>query len=95
MDCKKDKKTLELAYNDPEGVTAQFNLNALVHLNRVLKTDFDPQAFAHEAHYNESSGCIQMFLRSLVDQRVDVCGEHILFSAGERLHTENPINISQ
>ena len=89
VDCKKDTKTLELAYNDPEGVTAQFNLNALVHLNRVLKTDFDPKAFAHEAHYNESSGCIQMFLRSLVDQRVDVCGECIHFGAGELLHTEN------
>ena len=47
VDCKKETKTLELAYNDPDGVTAQFNLNALAHLNRVLDADFNMRAFAH------------------------------------------------
>jgi dimethylhistidine N-methyltransferase len=89
VDCKKETKTLELAYNDPDGVTAQFNLNALAHLNRVLDADFNLRAFAHEAHYNEDLGCIQMFLRSLVEQRVDICDEHFHFAAGECLHTEN------
>ena len=89
VDCKKDSATLELAYNDAAGVTAAFNLNALVHLNRVLSSDFDPSAFAHEAHYNFEQGCIQMFLRSLKSQRVCIQGEAFTFAEDERVHTEN------
>lgn len=89
VDCKKDRGVLERAYNDAAGVTAAFNLNALSHLNRLLGTKFQLDAFAHEAHYNEDAGCIQMFLRSTMQQQVSVGGSVFTFDDGERLHTEN------
>ena len=89
VDCKKDIDILELAYNDPAGVTAAFNLNALEHLNRVLDADFQTQNFEHEARYDDRLGCIQMFLRSLRQQQVNIQGEVFAFAEGERLHTEN------
>jgi dimethylhistidine N-methyltransferase len=89
VDRKKSRRVLEAAYNDAAGVTARFNLNMLAHVNRRLGADFDLDAFAHEAGYDEAAGCIRMFLRSRVDQQVSVAGEAISFAAGERIHTEN------
>ena len=94
VDCKKDRGVLERAYNDAAGVTAAFNLNALSHLNRLLGTKFQLDAFAHEAHYNEDAGCIQMFLRSTMQQQVSVGGSVFTFDDGERLHTENSYKYS-
>ena len=92
--AKKDRDVLERAYNDAAGVTAAFNLNALSHLNRLLGTKFQLDAFAHEAHYNEDAGCIQMFLRSTMQQQVSVGGSVFTFDDGERLHTENSYKYS-
>lgn len=89
VDRKKDSAILERAYNDSQGVTAEFNLNLLNHLNARLNADFDLSAFSHHAIYNQAAGCIQMFLRSERDQRVTVAGQEIAFAAGELLHTEN------
>jgi len=89
VDCKKDPAVLEAAYDDAAGVTAQFNLNLLAHLNSALGADFDLDGFVHEAHYDEAAGCVRMHLRSLADQVVCIGGQRIAFAQGERLHTEN------
>ena len=89
VDRKKDRGVLEAAYNDAAGVTSDFNLNVLNHLNDELNADFDPGAFSHRAHYNESQGCIQMFLESRREQTVRVNGTAIEFDRGETIHTEN------
>ena len=80
---------LEAAYNDAAGVTAEFNLNALLHLNTQLSADFKPQQFAHVARYNATRGCMQMFLRSRVAQRVKIGDATIDFAADELVHTED------
>ena len=89
VDRKKDRSILEAAYDDAAGVTAEFNRNVLRHLNTALGADFDPSKFAHVALYNETLGCIQMFLESTVAQSVRIGEMSIEFRAGERIHTEN------
>jgi dimethylhistidine N-methyltransferase len=89
VDRKKSVSVLEQAYNDKQGVTAAFNLNALSHINKELDANFQPQQFSHVASYNPKLGCIQMFLRSEVEQQVNIAGETIRFSKAEKLHTEN------
>ena len=65
-DLRKDKATLEAAYDDPRGVTARFNLNLLTRINRELGGHFDLAAFRHRAVYNEEIGRIEMYLDSSV-----------------------------
>ncbi len=89
VDRKKDRALLEAAYNDAQGITSDFNLNVLRHLNRALDADFNPDAFRHLAFYNEQAGCIQMFLESRTDQIVRLNGAVIRFAPGETVHTEN------
>ena len=89
VDAKKDISILEAAYDDAAGVTAEFNLNTLVHLNEKLGADFDVANFEHFSHYNPEQGCIQMFLKSLVAQRVNIADKVFSFAEGELLHTEN------
>jgi len=89
VDRKKDVAVLEAAYDDSAGVTAAFNLNILTHLNETLDGDFQLEAFEHVARYNHAAGCIQMFLRSRVNQSVSIAGEVIELAAGEEIHTEN------
>lgn len=88
VDLKKDVDLLHAAYNDAEGVTAEFNLNVLRRLNRELDATFDLDAFRHDAVWNDAEGCIEMFLVSTTEQTVDVDGVSIAFDAGERIHTE-------
>jgi dimethylhistidine N-methyltransferase len=88
VDVKKDPRVLHAAYNDAEGVTAQFSLNLLSRINRELGADFDLDRFAHDASYNEAAGRIEIHIRSLADQIVTVAGSAIRFAAGERIHTE-------
>jgi uncharacterized SAM-dependent methyltransferase len=90
VDLKKDLDILLPAYNDSEGVTAAFNMNLLVRINRELGGTFDIDAFAHEAFDNEREGRIEMHLRSLKSQNAEVLGEPFHFEAGETIHTENP-----
>lgn len=88
VDLKKDRELLERAYNDSSGVTAAFNLNMLVRMNRELQANFDLDAFEHRAVYNEQEGRIEMHLVSLQDQQVSVAGETIRFGQGEYILTE-------
>jgi dimethylhistidine N-methyltransferase len=88
VDLKKDRQIIENAYNDSEGITAEFNLNVLRRLNREFGSDFDLSAFSHSATYNESSGRIEMYLISQCAQEVTL-GEHrFSFIEGEKIITE-------
>ena len=89
VDRKKSTPVLEAAYNDRQGVTAEFNLNVLRHVNERLNADFDLTTFTHEARYDPELGCVQMFLKSVVAQTVHVAGVAVPFAAGEIIHTEN------
>ena len=94
VDLKKDAEVLERAYNDEEGVTAEFNKNMLARLNRELGTQFDPDQFEHFACYNEAEGRIEMHLISKKNQKVRVGNEDILFREGESIKTENSYKFS-
>ncbi|HEU4586270.1 MAG TPA: L-histidine N(alpha)-methyltransferase [Gemmatimonadaceae bacterium] len=89
VDLRKDPAILHAAYNDSEGLTAEFNLNILVRLNRELGANFDPESFRHYAFYNPVAGRIEMHLVSLRRQLVDVAGECIAFERGETIWTES------
>jgi dimethylhistidine N-methyltransferase len=88
IDLKKDPRILERAYNDSAGVTAEFNVNALRHLNRELGTDFDLDAFEHIAVWVEDSSRVEMHLVSKRDQVVHVGDEEVEIKQGEHLTTE-------
>lgn len=94
VDLKKDKRILEAAYNDQKGITAAFNKNMLMHLNRELQADFNIDYFSHRAFYNKNKGRIEMHLVSDRDQAVSVAGEQIHFKQGESIHTENSYKYS-
>jgi len=94
VDLKKDKRMLEAAYNDSQGITARFNLNVLRHINRSVGADFDPTAFRHQASFNDSLGRIEMHLISEKEQRVYLAGHVIDFAPGERIHSENSYKYS-
>ncbi len=89
VDLKKDTAVLHDAYNDSAGVTARFNLNILEHINQRLDASIDTEAFEHVAFYNRQMGRIEMHLRSVHEQTMEVAGERIELAAGETLHTEN------
>jgi len=89
IDLVKPRAALELAYNDPEGITARFNLNLLTRLNHELEADFDLTAFSHRAFYDPALQRIEMHLVSERAQTVRVAGATIRFAAGETIHTEN------
>jgi L-histidine Nalpha-methyltransferase len=88
VDLRKDKTTLERAYNDAAGVTAEFNLNMLSHINRICDADFDTSRFEHYAPYNEERGRIEMYLVSRAAQVVTVAGVRIPFEPNESILTE-------
>ena len=94
VDLVKDEKVLHKAYNDAQGVTAQFNLNLLARINRELGAKFNLANFEHHAFYNRERSRIEMHLASLKRQRLTVCGERIEFRAGETIHTENSYKYS-
>ncbi len=89
VDLVKDRQVLEAAYDDPQGVTAAFNLNALVHVNRLLGSDFDPRDWRHVAFFNEAPSRIEMHLEARRALIVRWPGGERRFAAGERIHTEN------
>jgi dimethylhistidine N-methyltransferase len=88
-DLAKDQQLLHAAYNDAAGVTAKFNLNLLVRINRELGADFNLSAFEHHACYNRERGRIEVYLASRKRQKVHVAGKTFEFRAGETIHTEN------
>jgi dimethylhistidine N-methyltransferase len=87
-DRVKDEAVLHAAYNDAAGVTAAFNLNLLVRMNRELGADFDLSAFRHTAPYNRELARIEMHLESTRDQTVNLLGHAVTFRQGETIHTE-------
>lgn len=89
VDLVKARSVLDLAYDDPEGITARFNLNLLARLNRELGANFDLAQFRHHAFYDESLQRVEMHLVSRRAQEVQVAGVPIPFRGGESIHTEN------
>ena len=89
VDLLKDREVLYRAYNDSLGVTAAFNKNVLLHLNRLVGTDFDPAYWSHDAVFNESRHRIEMYLRATTKQRVSWPGGEREFARDEMIHTEN------
>ena len=89
-DLVKSPDVLVPAYDDAAGVTAEFNKNVLHVINRELKADFDPDAFAHVAIWDAEAEWIEMRLRSLTVQRVrvELLGLEVTFQAGEEMRTE-------
>lgn len=89
-DLVKDSKRLIAAYNDSQGVTAEFNLNLLHVLNRELGANFVVENFEHRAIWNEEESWIEMRLRSRTHQRVTIpaCDLEVEFAKGEELLTE-------
>ena len=94
VDLIKSADVLNAAYNDAQGVTAQFNLNLLTRINRELGGTFHLSTFEHHAFYNRERHRIEMHLASLRRQKVRVAGETIEFRAGETIHTENSYKYS-
>jgi L-histidine Nalpha-methyltransferase len=88
-DLRKPKAILEPAYDDPLGVTAAFNRNLLLRMNRELGANFDLRNFVHRAFYDEERGRIEMHLVSTSEQTVRICEDDVHFAAGETIHTEN------
>jgi dimethylhistidine N-methyltransferase len=89
MDRVKPIDRLVAAYDDPEGVTARFNLNLLARINRELDADIPVEAFRHQAIWNDMLGRIEMHLVATRDLRFTVAGRSFRFSAGGSIHTEN------
>ncbi len=90
VDLQKPKHILEPAYNDSQGVTAAFNLNMLEHLNQRFEGNFDTTQFEHWAFYNETEHQIEMHLRSLRSQTVELraLNLEVNFAPGETILTE-------
>ncbi|HEY9809414.1 MAG TPA: L-histidine N(alpha)-methyltransferase [Halomicronema sp.] len=90
VDLQKPKEILEPAYNDSQGVTADFNLNMLSHLNWRFKANFDLNNFRHQAIYNQADCQIEMYLYCQKDHLVNIemLNLKISFQAGERILTE-------
>jgi uncharacterized SAM-dependent methyltransferase len=90
LDLQKEIAVLEDAYNDTQGVTADFNLNMLRHLNQRFDGDFNIEKFSHAAHYNKQKNQIEMYLESAVAQSVRLEGLNLTveFEAGDRILSE-------
>jgi dimethylhistidine N-methyltransferase len=88
-DLVKEVAVMTAAYDDAAGVTAAFNKNLLVRINRELGGDFDLGAFEHRAVWNADDSRIEMHLVARTAQEVHVADRAFGFSAGESLHTEN------
>ncbi|HEU0274886.1 MAG TPA: L-histidine N(alpha)-methyltransferase [Candidatus Udaeobacter sp.] len=89
VDLQKDQRVIEAAYNDEPGVTAQFNLNLLSHINRETGANFDLNKWEHRAIYNSEAGRIEMYLISGADQTVRIQDRQFHFHPGERILTEH------
>lgn len=95
VDLVKDHEVLSRAYNDPLGITASFNKNILLHLNRLVKTDFNLEHWEHYAIFNAQLARIEMYLRSTQQQVVAWPGGERRFAANELIHTENSYKYTQ
>ena len=89
IDLQKDVSKLISAYDDAAGVTAKFNKNILTRINRELGGNFNLELFSHKVIYDAAYARIEMHLRSLTAQKVNVAGKTFHFTKGETIHTEN------
>jgi dimethylhistidine N-methyltransferase len=89
VDRHKQESVLHAAYDDREGVTAAFNLNALARLNRDFGADFDLAAFQHRAIWDAGVGRIEMHLESRTAQTAHLAGERFFMAQGETIWTES------
>ena len=89
VDLHKPTSMLEAAYNDSRGVTAEFNRNALRHINRLFGAGFNVEAFRHHAYYDSILHRIEMHLVADQPQAVTLGQETVYFEAGESIHTES------
>ena len=89
IDLVKEKAVLDAAYDDALGVTAAFNRNALLHVNRLLGSDFVVADWQHRGFFNPELSRIEMHLEARRDLTVTWCGGERTFRQGERIHTEN------
>ena len=89
MDRVKSVERMIAAYDDPEGVTAEFNLNLLHRINRELGGTIPVEAFVHEVRWNDMLGRIEMHLKAVRDVGFEVEGLHFALAAGATIHTEN------
>ena len=89
-DLVKDPGVLEAAYNDSQGITAEFNKNVLLVLNRELNAGFEPEAFEHVAFWDADNEWIDIRLRSLVKQFIDIrdLDMQVHFARNEEMRTE-------
>ena len=89
-DLVKDPRVLEAAYNDSQGITAEFNKNVLRVLNRELNAGFEPEAFEHVAFWDADNEWIDIRLRSLVEQFIDIrdLDMQVHFARNEEMRTE-------
>src|SRR5690606_37498325 len=85
VDLQKDKQILLNAYNDEKGITAEFNLNILNHINNLFQSDFDLNNFYHCAVYNYKESRIEMNLISIKNHTINIGGEKINFIRGEKI----------
>ncbi|MGC1107627.1 MAG: L-histidine N(alpha)-methyltransferase [Candidatus Acidiferrales bacterium] len=90
-DLEKSESELLLAYDDPAGVTAAFNLNLLARINRELDADFDLASFEHQARYNPEQRRVEMHLRSTRRHTVRISGASldVTLESGETIWTES------
>jgi dimethylhistidine N-methyltransferase len=89
VDLLKPADALEPAYNDALGVTGAFNLNVLLHLNRLIGSDFDVREWRHVALFNRLESRMEMHLEARIPVTVRWPGGRRDFIAGERIHTES------
>jgi len=91
FDNIKDTKVLEKAYNDEQGITAQFNLNILNVINQITETNFNILDFEHIAFYNNHKNRIEMHLEALKEVKIKskFFENEIIIKKGQRIHTEN------
>jgi dimethylhistidine N-methyltransferase len=89
VDLKKDLSVLLPAYDDTAGVTADFNRNILVRINRELDAHFPASQFGHSARWNEVECAVEMHLESALDQVIAIAGKGFAFRRGETIHTES------
>lgn len=89
MDRVKPVERLIAAYDDPEGVTAQFTLNLLTRINRELDGDIPVEAFRHEARWNDILSRIEIHLVAARDVAFTIAGTAFRFAAGSSIHAEN------
>ena len=90
FDLKKDPRIIQEAYDDPRGLTSNFNLNILTRLNRELAADFNAADFSHYPYYDPETGATKSFLISMKDQsvRIEALERTVHFSLWEPIHTE-------